>query len=160
MTSQFRSSHWAARGFLPGSLEGGAKEWGGDSLPAFSPEEWGAFGLSIHAVPVLETSDSPWAPGWPVNRFCSVKESAFWRQQKVLEMASPCLLSPTSIMGRISCRVSCKLAMALHPFRPGRTPARLLPTCRPRRSPAQEFAPLVTQAFYKLICIHPDGCLG
>lgn len=110
------------------------RSWTGILSPSVEPEKCGSLELSTHAVPVLEMSDSPWTPGWLVNQFCSVKYSPCWRQQKVLETTSSLLLSPISTTGRTSCRVSCKLATALHALSSGRTQARMPLTAFSKRT--------------------------
>lgn len=63
MTSRSCSSHWDADLFHLGShWRAELRSWAPLSCPP------------THTVPILGTSDSPWAPSWLVNQFCSVKK--------------------------------------------------------------------------------------
>lgn len=128
------------------------------------------------SVPVLETSDSPWAPGCPANRLCSVKQSAcggikrLWKVQKVLEAVegsgNSFLPPPLPHVYHRQNLLQSEQQPCLGPpsTKPKENEARLWLTAFSNRTQMKvtctESTPLGTQAFYKLICIHPDGCFG
>lgn len=171
----FCSPCWAVSLFLSDSHRRAALwSWAEVLSPWINPKECGSIELSHPYRGICSCPKDGWFAGlqagyWQIsfaqwNNLHVGGSRRFWKLQKGLKLlpsSSPSSIPQTESVTEWAATLPWpSIHRAQEECKPGCTRQCSAIELKQRRSPACEFTPLVTQAFYKLICIHPDSCFG